>query len=82
MLCEGYYKDELLDKYFNDVKRDAAANKQLNVDMGYTKIHQNKDMVYLLYPKYVNITGLFTDEEIVDNIYVGDIMEVNPREPF
>ena len=44
MLCDGYYKDELLDKYFNDVKRDAAANKQLNVNMGYTKVHQNKNM--------------------------------------
>ena len=82
------YKEELLDKYLEDVskecgyKRTIEGNKQLNISMGYTKVHQNKDMVYLLYPKDVNITGLFTDEEIVDNIYVGDIMEVNPREPF
>ena len=82
------YKEELLDKYLEDVskacgyKRTIEGNKQLNISMNYTKFHQSKDLVYLLYPNDVNITGLFTDKEIVDNIYVGDIMEVDPREPF
>lgn len=30
-----------------------------------------------LYPTYVRVDDKFTDEEILDNFYIGDLMEIN-----
>lgn len=37
---------------------------------------------YYLYPVYVDITDMFTSEEIYNNFYIGDLMELDFRGEF
>lgn len=73
-------KEKILEKYKKGLISDFYRNhmRAYNI-MQYpscTSI-KSENCEYYLYPAYVRIDDKFTDEEILDNFYIGDLMEID-----
>lgn len=53
---------------------------ELNKRMGYLDFKKEENCRYYLFPTYIDITDYFTDEEIVNNFYIGDLWEIDYNE--
>lgn len=48
-----------------------------NAGFGYANFKMKEGSRYYLYPSYVDVTDLFTAEELVNTVYIGDLMQVD-----
>ena len=73
-------KEKILQNYKKGLISDFYRNhmRTYNHSM-YPKITEVKceNCEYYLYPAYVRIDNKFTDQEILDNFYIGDLMEID-----
>ena len=66
------YKSHMMSDWYKNHMRDY--NKMMYPTI--TKV-KSENCEYYLYPAYVRVDDKFTDEEILDNFYIGDLMEID-----
>ena len=69
------YKAGLCSDYYRRFMR--AYNREMYPSVEKIK-HEHCE--YYLYPAYIRIDDKFTDEEILDNFYIGDLLEIDLNE--
>lgn len=71
-------KKQFIKNYKENVRKDAKSLNLAYYGEFYGNEFDREDFDYLLYPNYICINE-FTDEEIWENFYYGDIMEIDRR---
>lgn len=66
------YKKGLMSDFYRNHMRDY--NRSMYPSCTEVK---SKNCEYYLYPAYVRVDDKFTDKEILDNFYIGDLMEID-----
>ena len=74
-MSKNVTKKMIIDNYNKEMlNRD---NYSYNERMGYLAFKKEKGSRYYLYPTYMDITDYFTNEEIIKNFYIGDLMQLD-----
>lgn len=66
------YKNGLMSSYYKTHMRDY--NRSMYPSHKTVKA-ENCELY--IYPEYVRVDDKFTDEELLDNFYIGDLMEID-----
>ena len=69
------YKKGLVSDYYRKHMREY--NKSMYPSITKVKLENHE---YYLYPEYIRIDDKFSDQEILDNFYVGDLVEIDLAE--
>lgn len=70
-----HYKNGLVSDYYRNHMREY--NKSMYPTITKVKLENHE---YYLYPEYVRIDDKFNDQEILDNFYIGDLVEIDLAE--
>ena len=65
------YKSHMMSDWYKTHMRDYNRKMYPSV----TKVKRENCELYL-YPAYVRVDDKFTDEELLDNFYIGDLLEI------